>query len=230
MKRLATILVGATLVTATGAASAKDHFGSQGTVVLGVDRVFGLTHTWINSEETIGPVDFDVTERSTNISVAWNVTDSPYSNTRVAADFFLFKGLSIGGSFGLVSSSNEIEFGGEARPDDVDFNVTSFLIAPRIGYAFMFTEGFGLWPRAGVTYVNVDDDDRGAGGNILALTAEAAFVFAPANHVAILLGPTLDWGVTGERRLGNLLDDAADADVDTTVREVGLQAGFAVYF
>jgi hypothetical protein len=103
-----------------------------------------------------------------------------YTNARLGIDGFVTEGLSIGGSFAYWSYDG---------PSGV-------LFAPRVGYAFEFSNSFGFWPRGGLTYRNFS-----AGNNRdeeLALTLEGMFYGSPVNHFAFIFGPAFDIGLVGD--------------------------------
>jgi hypothetical protein len=232
--KLRTTLTAISLVLSLGAtAQAADRFGAQGTFAVGIDRVFGLTHTWTEADGAIAGQSLDVTRKYTNLTLGYNQTSSPYSNARVAFDLFLLPGFSIGGAAGYITSNSDVR----ARAGDVDrevfdFTTEAYLLAPRVGIALVGTGGFGIWPRGGITYINARDRDGANDGDVLALTLEAPLVLSPAPNVAFLIGPTFDWGVTGELRMSDTFRARSIPDdrVDATVREIGLQAGLVAYF
>jgi hypothetical protein len=108
-------------------------------------------------------------------------TAHPYMVARLGVDFFPINHLSIGGSFAFW---------------DYDFrrngSSTAVLFSPRIGYAIDFSNSFGFWPRGGVTFLS-------GGGDEFALTLEAMFYAAPAQHFAFTFGPVLDVEVAAPR-------------------------------
>jgi hypothetical protein len=83
----------------------------------------------------------------------------------------------------------------------------------------MFNEVIGIWPRGGLNYhsFNVDDgwDESGFGLNL-----ECMFPITPIEHFGFLVGPTIDFDITGDRDY-----DGPGPDYDRTYRTFGLQAG-----
>jgi len=104
----------------------------------------------------------------------------PYEGARLGIDFFVIDHLSLGGSFIFASHDND----------------SHLLLYPRIGYAIDFSRAFGFWPRGGLTYRN--DDLRRGNDDELALTFEAMFYGAPAEHFAFIFGPVFDFGFVGD--------------------------------
>jgi hypothetical protein len=89
----------------------------------------------------------------------------------------------------------------------------------------------GIWPRGGITFLTSsfsdDDDDGESGYDALALSIEAPLVIAPVPHAAILFGPTLDLGLSGER---SQTSQGMEASVDRSATDIGVQAGIQVNF
>jgi hypothetical protein len=213
-KSLSFALVIATLSVAPSALA--QEFGKQGDAVFAAERLFGFTSTSATLENP-GPGD-DVEFDGTNFSLGWRGswgTSSPYEVPRLAFDYLVIDSLSVGGSLGFASISEDVDGGFLGANGDG----TSFLFAPRVGYIFMFNDVIGIWPRGGFTYhsQNVDDsyDANGFGLNL-----EAMFPIIPTEHFGFLVGPTLDLDFTGSYDP----DGPAD-DVDLTYTTIGIQAG-----
>jgi hypothetical protein len=229
-------LLGALFLCPRGA-QAQETFGSEGQFAVSGERLFGVTWSTQSSEEG----DVKSTQSYTNISLLANPYGpfvSAYSFPRVGADFFVIDGLSVGAALGLftVSSSSKVEAGDQEQEEDGP-SLSGFLLAPRIGYAAMFNETVGIWPRGGITYVNASsessDGDSETTSSSLALTIEAPLVIAPVPHVALTIGPTLDFGLSGstERTTTDPTtgeESTDEEDVDST--DIGLQAGITVWF
>ena len=187
------------------------ELGSKGDAVFSADRLMGVSGTHVRREIGPGPNVYD--NDWTSISFGWrgNPDLSPFDVPRFSFDYVIFEHFSIGGSLGYVSLA----------PDDGN-DVSAFLVAARVGYAYAFGRVVGIWPRGGFTYhtFNVDDnyDDNG-----FALTLECPFTFSPATHFAFHVGPTFDIDMFGER-------DTPVADGDVRFRTFGLNAGILGWF
>jgi len=110
--------------------------------------------------------------------------------------------------------------------------IHSFVVAPRIGYAHMFNEHVGLWPRAGITYnwISIDSDNSSdtESEDSLAVSAEIPLVLAPVPHVAFLLAPTIDYGVAGGAKVRTA--GMPDQNIDLNPLDIGFHAGIALWF
>ena len=247
-RRAVACIAGLFAVAATTVASAQtgQRFGSSGQLVLSGERLFGVASSTATTEQM--GTETDVT--TTSIDIGVRPSQSPWSSPRLALDGFVIDGLSLGGGLGfsMVSLSAGADVNGTSADIDVASGWT-FVVAPRVGYAYMFNDTVGIWPRAGLSlfFGNVtletnplDGQDLDGDGmpdvtasspdvslHGIALTAELPLVITPAEHFAILLAPTLDFGVAG----GASSDDAgASTEQDITITDLGLQIGLAGWF
>jgi hypothetical protein len=137
-------------------------FGEKGDVSFAADRLMGV---YFFNDDT----------KLTTVGLFAPPGVHPYMTARLGVDFFPINHLSIGGSFAFW----DYDYRRAPRSN------TSVLFSPRVGYAIDFTNSFGFWPRGGVTFIS-------DGGDEFALTFEAMFWAAPAQHFAFTFGPVLD--------------------------------------
>jgi len=174
------------------------EFASKGTAAFSADRLFGVN---LHHAHTEGDGSTDTTD----VGIVWRgePTD-PYEIPRLSFDYFPIHGLNIGGSLAFST------IGG----DNGGYYNSAFLLAPRVGYCWMFSRAVGFWIRGGVTYDNIDYP--GPGGEWgFAFTAEGQFVISPVNHFAFTLGPTFDVTMVGKRHGGRV-------DLNRTYRNIGI--------
>ncbi|HEY6880478.1 MAG TPA: hypothetical protein VI299_20785 [Polyangiales bacterium] len=104
-----------------------------------------------------------------------------------AADYFLFKGFSVGGFIGL-----EYNKAGKSHG-------TRFSLGPRVGYNVWLSEHWSLWPKLGFSYAHTSTS-----GDIkqdaVALNVFAPFVFHPVSHFFAGFGPFVDTDLNGDNR------------------------------
>jgi hypothetical protein len=201
----ATAAVAATTVSG----SALADFGREGTLAIGAERLFGIVGTSTETE--------DVESDSTSISFMWGGGgERVYDRPRAAVDYFIIDSLSLGGSLGFYTWSEEVEDGPEN-------DGSGFLFAPRVGYMLQFTDILGFWPRGGFTYVN-DNVEDAYSDSATALSVEAPLVIGLGRELAITVGLTLDLGIGGEIET-ELPAPAADVDQEHT--QFGIQVGLA---
>jgi hypothetical protein len=106
----------------------------------------------------------------------------PYTIGRLGIDFLVIDGLTLGGNAALWL----------ADPEGPGESITGVLFHPRVGYAFAFSDSFGIWPRGGLTIWAVEDFSK------FALTAEAMFFATPGDRWGFLFGPTFDAELAGD--------------------------------
>jgi len=174
----------------------------HGTFALGAERLTGVFH----SEEKTDPGS---SVGNTGLALFGNAEDSRLAGAwqlpRVGLDVFVTNGLSLGGSF-IVLSRNQ-----------GDANTTDIIFAPRVGFGYMFGRVVGIWPRGGISYWH-----QSASGNdeahSFAFDLDVPFLFACTHSFAITLGPLLDVGFAGDQSTGNV-------SRDTSFWQLGLSAG-----
>lgn len=215
-------------------AQEPDQFARANQFALSVERAFGFVHTIDTAEPSADTTD---TDTITNVNLLTNPMGgffSGYTVVRIGFDFFVIDGLSIGAALGYftASTSSETEFMGMTDESDGP-TYSGFLVAPRIGYAYMFNPTVGIWPRGGITYahrsISDPDSDDESSTNRLAVTLELPLVISPVPHVGFLLGPTFDIGISGSNNNENTAP-IPDTEVDAKTTDIGVQAGVVVYF
>jgi hypothetical protein len=185
-------------------------FGNSGEVAISAERLLGYASTSWKMKLKNAPDPKD-TVSHLNLLVNANGDVATYSAPRVAFDYFVTDGLSLGASIGFSAASGEE-------------NYREFLFNPRIGYAYMFGAVVGVWPRVGVTY----QDQKAPIGKValLAVSVEASLVVVPAEHVAITLGPTFDGGLVGKINPPG----AEQGKTDYAQDEFGFHVGLTTFF
>jgi len=187
---------------ATTDPGAPGRFGRQGSVSLSVERLFGLSH----ASQSSGP---STTTVSLMGSSGLELGVAPYGVPRIGVDGFLGHGLSLGlaGLFAVVDQNST--------------TVTVLGLNPRVGYAVHASDGLSLWPRLGLSYVNIGASSnqpftQGQSAYALAATIELQVVVTPLPRVGFLVAPTFDVGLAGTN--------------SDKVTQIGLQAGLMAWF
>ena len=231
MKAL-TVGLATVVILATGEAFAD--IGEQGQLAVGAERLTGFTHSSESSESDAGKTSTTYNTFSLlGMPLAGFVTS--YSIPRIGVDYFATDGLSVGGSlmFMRVGFSTEYEPAmGPSMESGSSTNV--WLFSPRVGYAYMFTDSIGIWPRGGLTYLRTsssdDDDDSGSTTSAWALSIEAPFLFAAAENIAFTAGPTIDLGLSYSGENTDADGNTVEDEDTNPPHEFGLQAGITVFF
>jgi hypothetical protein len=162
-------------VAAAAGPAGPTAFGDAGQFALSGERLFGYTYT----HQAFGSAKAGTASSFTLLSSPFGANTGGYSWPRVGFDYFVVKGISLGGSASFFRTSS----GSSSN--------TGFEVAPRIGYALPLGPWLGFWPRAGVTYVHRTSL------SYLGLTVEAPLAITLSQHLVITFGPTLDLGLSG---------------------------------
>lgn len=241
-------LVAAAALSISSQASAEDKFGVAGGMVISADRLFGIN---MNTQTTTtkgmnGQPDSESQVSSTSIALLWNVPAAASGINvsaipRLSFDYFVIDGLTVGGSLGYISVSGKQKATKPVESPEVDTPKTSaFAFAPRVGYALMFTDIIGIWPRGGITYYSLSTENTSQGANPvttkntdsgLDLNIEGMLVVAPAPHFAFTVGPVIDFGLTGSSKQ-DITPDPGTPKPDITQKHnnFGLAFGLLGYF
>jgi hypothetical protein len=201
MRKTVAAMIGAAAMLGAGPALAQQTFGPQGTAAFSGDRLFGM---YAGSEEVETPGgDFETDY--TSFGFAWQGPShfSPFTVPRLGFDYFVIDSLSIGGS--IAYATYDVD-----PPGPPEAEGSAFIFAPRVGYVWMFSDVIGFWLRGGFTYHSYDNEGIFAGDESgFAFTADPMFVITPTAHFGFVLGPVIDFTITGERETG-----AGDVDVN----------------
>jgi len=220
--------------------SGLDNLGEEAQITFGVDRVMGLAFD--RSKIEINQAGTTATQTSKDTTVAlFGMTGSESTGLvpRLALDYFVVESISVGGSFVYVSrsGSTDSEAGGASVSTD-NPTITTLEFAPRVGYAMAFDETFSFWPRAGITYFSQktetpDPTGTGAGSTTdtasgLDLTIEGMVGISPFSHFAMLVGPYVDFGLSGTYKSEPPSGSAQEADLTAT--SYGLAVSILGYY
>jgi hypothetical protein len=212
---LALAIVCATAAIPKQASAAEPALGDRGHFVLSAERLFGYVHSTAETT-TAGGVETSQSTDSFTLFTSPAGVSTGYGWPRIALDAFVARGISLGGSLGMVHLS----------PDGGD-SITGFIVAPRVGYAARLGARVAIWPRLGFTYVQLSTNPAGAAADVTlksyAITAEVPFALFVTPGVALTIAPTFDLGIGGSRSLGG-------ASVDSQVNDFGVHAGLFVVF
>lgn len=214
---------------AMSAQAGAQTLGEQGQFIISADRVMGFTH----EAETFDP-DAPAPEQTTTTNnfafLGQGDVLSEFTWPRVSFDYTIIDGLTLGGSLAFWTQSGEVEtetpFG--SASDDTP-SQTRFLLAPRVGYIFMFSEHVGIWPRGGFSFFTGSTEDPETDADIsrsgFGFNVDIPFVFVPLPHTAIYVGPAFDvsLGAGGEIDPGSI-------DYDLSILDFGIYGGLGFWF
>jgi hypothetical protein len=205
------------------------RLGNAGDIVLSGERLSGFARTQRHVSVPNSP-DLNESVNRTNLLLNGNGDAIGYSAPRLALDYFVADGWSLGGSLGYTS-------GGHNKSS----RYSQLTAHARLGYAWMFASWVGVWPRAGLTFIQAKRGGPnltgaqlsstallsagGATASLLAASADVALVLMPAKRTIITLGPTLDLSF-----FGKFNPDGPTGSLNMTAREVGIALGVAITF
>jgi hypothetical protein len=247
MKKAAALLLGTGLSLVSGAALAQaqwggtyqpamppprsssvDNIGEEMQFVFGVDRVMGVSWDRLTITPDSGG---DIIQKATTVALFGNGgqgTNLP----RLALDYFVIEGVSLGGSFVYINQSTEIETDAGSADGPTE---STLLIHPRVGYAYAFDETFAIWPRLGITWFSSDTETPDPTGGPttttttsgLDLTGEIMLGISPIENFAFLVGPYLDLGLSGTQETD---DGTNTTEQDATLTGFGLAVSVLGYY
>lgn len=175
---------------AGGTSGAGGAVGGGGTVVVGEkSNGFGAAHVLAISSDA--SLSFQYSSRSPNAGSETTFVLRP------AADFFVVDNLSVGG-FVLLSTQST----SSGNPNVNTPSSTTFGIGPRVGYNIGFTPKLSFWPKGGFSFNSTSFG--GASDSRFAIYVFAPFLFHPAEHFFVGLGPDLNVDLSGDVKTTNV--------------------------
>lgn len=204
-------------------AFAQEHFAEPGTLSIAAERLLGIGYSRTRMELD----DEDATLKQ--------VRGVLLPDWGLGVDYFPIKGLSLGGALGLSTLSDTWA---EEGPDNKDSQLR-FNLGLRAGYAIMFSDTVGFWPRGGFGYqmqrMKQEFGDLETSVRLGAITfdVDANLVLAPVPHVGFLLGPGFDIALmaNGKQETTGAGVDGDEVDFDkVSWMSVGGYAGILVWF
>ena len=234
MKSLAG-MVGVAGVLLVSSSAGAEPLGKPGQLALSAERLFGFSTTTTTQKDKDSNVE--VSDSVTGFGALSAYPAHPFNVPRLGIDYLPIEGLTVGGSISFMAYSLSRDIDGTEGDGGT---MTIFGIFPRAGYAMMFNETLGIWPRGGISYftqstktdvtdpLSGEKDTYKYSRSELALTLEAHLVITPVDHVGITLGPTLDIGLTGGDK--NEFPNAPNTESDLSSMIFGIQAGLAAWF
>ncbi|HVV49693.1 MAG TPA: hypothetical protein VHO06_08545 [Polyangia bacterium] len=160
---------------APAASTGPAGFGDGGQFVISAERLFGYNWAHPSSGSNANAISV--------LGNAFGVAGYPYDWPRLGFDYFLTKSV----SGGIALAVSRLTAGG--GPNGSSLN--AFEVNPRLGYGMMVGPWLGVWPRAGVTYVNSTNL------SYLGLTLDLQAVAVVAQHLAFTLAPVANIGLSG---------------------------------
>jgi hypothetical protein len=252
------ILLGLALAFAAIPAHAQgrvDNIGNGGGVVISGERLAGVYHTTNTAtfkQENLGGTsttsESETESRTTTVALFGHDPGSPTEIPRLALDYFVVGGFSVGGSFSFMRNATEIDrkqttsVGGSSQSstrNDGRITQQAFVFHPRLGYALAFNEYVGIWPRAGFSYTHIErrdaafptdpDVEQKTTITLTNLTLEGLLFVSPFSNFALVGGPFADIGLGGSTEI-ETNQGFQVPDGENKVSALGFIVGVAGYF
>jgi hypothetical protein len=191
-----------------------------------LERAFGVT-AYSQTAEADG---LEVETSGEDVSFLGAGTTNTHSLPRLAVDFILGSGVTLGGTLAIGTSTarQKIELTDYAGSETDELGEDSWvLFTPRVGYLAWTSPHFALWPRAGLTFISVehtpdDEEESSMNANLSMLNAELQLVASPAEHFAFTIGVAGDIGLGGTSEIEDEYGDTTSVDMTSS--------GFGVVF
>lgn len=189
----------ASMMALSGEALAQSgpRFGEKGELILSADRlvpVFSYDRRATDVGTGAGRVETATSNAS--LSLLWGNGLNPHTVPRVAFDYTVTRGLTVGGAavvaLGLGGSTAIRRNNGAAV--SVDSPSTTLLgVSPRVGYILPISNLFAFWPRGGFSFYHLSqrfptDNDRTDSDTIFSLDLDPQFVITPVPHFGFNFG------------------------------------------
>jgi hypothetical protein len=227
------VLVAASVVPA--AAMAQSKFGGQGQLVISDDQPLGMG----TSRYVGGGVGATTTLIAPTLPASQSLISFEFASVggsgnngagggtgtgfgiNPAADYFVIPNLSVGGQilFNLISVA--------VPTGSTSFSITSFGIAPRVGYNIPITDMISFWPKLDFEYQTASVSNNGGSQNAFSIGIYAPFVITPVQHFFFGIGPSFG------AQLSNSVTAAGQNQNSVSgpkVVEFGIAASFGGWF
>ena len=187
---------GASTDAGGGALAPTQRFGSGSQWVIGVEGV--LTLTEMPEHEVSSFPDEEGHRTTTSVEAMSLVGFSP----RLGVDAFVTDHLSVGMGATYAQSGSRYVTRSSAGTNEQQDSFLTLGVRPRIGLAYSFRSGWGVWGRAGVELGSMSQWSNYAGGSQshasygFAATLDLSGTYSPQKDVVITAGPTLKVPVT----------------------------------
>jgi hypothetical protein len=245
MKPRVALALSAAAAFVSSAALAADvgaRLSDKGNVVIGAERMFGITVSSLESKSSVGGDTVTSTQSHTSVGLLWSYPFTIHSVPRVGLDYLVAPNLSLGlgGGFFRVGSVRKTEAGGTAVEKDGPTS-TAWIVAPRVGYVLDLGGATALWLRGGLSfYGSTNEADESSGSNRRtskltmsgsALALEPSFVWTPAPHFGLYGGLALDAPLGGKNRSETTTTTGVGSVSNTTTSESDYaQSSYGVTF
>jgi hypothetical protein len=191
-----------------------ENIGKTGQFIFGVERITGLfiDSQSLSYKDPTTRTQTKYSYKSTSFGLLGVDSHSPSALPRLALDYVVYQGLTVGGSVMLSTRGMSLSGSGQkpAAPPSANDDGMTLFGGVRGGYAYAFDSTFAIWPRLGLSYAYmtsrnelIDPQSGKSSGSyevrsgLSALNLEVLFAVSPIEHIVVLAGPYLDVGLGG---------------------------------
>jgi hypothetical protein len=191
-----------------------ENIGKTGQFIFGVERITGLfiDSQSLSYKDPTTRAQTKYTYKSTSFGLLGVDSRSPSALPRLALDYVVYQGFTVGGSVMLSTRGMSLSGSGQkpAAPPSANDDGMTLFGGVRGGYAYAFDSTFAIWPRLGLSYSYmtsrselVDPQSGKSSGSfevrtgLSALNLEVLLAVSPIQHIVVLAGPYLDVGLGG---------------------------------
>lgn len=191
-----------------------ENIGKTGQFIFGVERITGLfiDNQSLTFKDPSTRAQVKYSYQSTSFGLLGVDSHSPSALPRLALDYVVYQGFTVGGSVMLSTRGMSLSGSGQkpAAPPSANDDGMTLFGGVRGGYAYAFDSTFGIWPRLGFSYSYmtsrnelVDPQTGKSAGSfevrsgLAELNLEVLFAVSPIQHIVVLAGPYLDAGLGG---------------------------------
>jgi hypothetical protein len=211
-------------------ASAQSRFGDKGQLAITAENLFAF------SSDRVGE-SFPDGEHSTTtdrFGLLYSQGDPTPRGPQVGGHYFIIPSLSIGGTLGYEArgGSTTQPMGNRGLVTQDTESISTFVFAPKVGYALMLSNVIGFWFRGGPAFFRIGTtgaiDTRIKDSHTYwLLSLDAYFVWSPVQHLGFYAGPQADISFAGSHSQtdANLLETSRSA----SYRSLGLGLGVIGY-
>jgi hypothetical protein len=232
----AKLLIALAFTFAPAAAHAAASAGvDHGTVMIGAERLFGLSL----SRTTTSSGNTDTSHDNTTFTLLYSAAPNVHMTPRVTFDFVPIDGLTLGGGIGFgVGSLGDSRTRNDSTTNTDGPSSTWLVFSPRVGYVLGLSSLAKLWLRGGLTYFWMNTDfpsppNTSASSRLtgLSLDLEPTLLLQAFPHLgftaSVLVNLPLTGSFTTETKIGGV---STSTSVDQTIRNFGLVAGMVGSF
>jgi hypothetical protein len=206
--------------------------------ILSVESLAGAAYyrQTLSHEEGSRTAEATVSGPSIGVFRGASSSDLALEQPRLAFDAVVQPGFTLGAAFGYSTYSASVDFETNVPaaplPDVEGSSVSCLLVQPRIGYLVPASSKVAVWLRGGAFFLRLTSESDSGGDEMdetaFGLVLDPMLVISPIEHVGLLFGPQLDFGLTGSVQSKSGGQDRPE--LDFTRSSYGVSAGLALMF